>query len=1294
MWKPITILVLIIASAVATAAVIFQSIDRSDVVYTDGATIRQSVDDAPIRSVLWTPPVALPDSINTPQFDEYEPREYGGGLTLLFVRGRAGENADIWRAEWAGDGWAEPAPFDELNSTTDDLGPYPAPDGSAIYFYSDRMGGHGGYDLWVVRRMDGGEWAAPENLGPAVNTSHNEYGPALSPEGDQLYFASNRPKPDEPVVGSREHWPATIRETRDRRDYDLFVAALNDRGVGEPRRLEALNSPHDEGAPAVSTVGDFLYFASDRPGGLGGFDLYRTRRESGGHGSVERLGAPVNTESNELDPALRHLGFELLFSSDRFSAAAGDDDESPRSRYDLFVSESREVYRDTEPARSSFDWSAIIPWLWLLALLALLLLLLLLLRRFATNDVWRDRWRKLSLLAKCLILSLLAHALLMLLLAAWQVSPALLDVFDRDGGGTKVALVAPANMAIVSQLHGALELPAVDAPTPTVEAPPEPLSTNGVAAPAELAVESDAEALTASAESVELEDSSPERAQWSTPDEVDRFSPAPAPTPTLADAPADSAPRDAFAEEQLTLAPDQPAPLAPTPIVNRSATDAPIELPPTNEFARAPLADPAPVTPAPATRAAPRELEAFTPPSDAPVADAPSPEFSIPDAALPRRNESETATNDAARIDIRRTSLANSSPPPGEFAPSDSSTQTVEALLETPEFDIPRLETNSLPPAESTTNRPRTTFSDPVISLDPDSSRDSLASLTIPSTEFDRPHEARVDASSEEISDETRPRLRRDAAMHSEALPAMTEALSASIELDHESNATVAPYSSPVEPSEVTRQVLSPSAIPALGDALAVSKLAIPSTASEERRLTESDEESRTDELQRLQREASSPSRAAPPMVLDAPAEEMLETTPAVSETVSLLSDRSLREASPMQEMIDAAVSRRSSLDFATAETPDFPGVSTTPQLAIPLDRAPAADAYAQRDPEVRERLVAEGGGNAETEEAVAMALDWLRRHQSRDGKWSGRSFDDQCGRCGGQAGFDFDRALTGLSLLCFLGANHTHEFDGPYRETVERGLRWIVSAQGSDGDLRQGETMYSHGIATIALCEAYGMTGDLELRQPAQRAVDFIVNARHRESGGWRYDPRQFGDTSVLGWQIMALVSARRAGLEVPDEALDRAHDWLDEVSHPRAPGRYAYQPGIPPTPSMTAEGLFVRQLLGDDATMERGRDSVALIDEHPPRWDEDANTYYWYYATLALYQHGGESWEAWNERLVPELLEHQHQDGRLSGSWNPADQWSTIGGRVYQTALCTLSLEVYYRYLPQYLTPADAGD
>ncbi|HEY1066484.1 MAG TPA: squalene--hopene cyclase, partial [Pirellulales bacterium] len=234
----------------------------------------------------------------------------------------------------------------------------------------------------------------------------------------------------------------------------------------------------------------------------------------------------------------------------------------------------------------------------------------------------------------------------------------------------------------------------------------------------------------------------------------------------------------------------------------------------------------------------------------------------------------------------------------------------------------------------------------------------------------------------------------------------------------------------------------------------------------------------------------------------------------------------------------------------------------------------------------------------------------------------------------------------------------------------------------------------YAHGICTIALCEAYGMTKDPELRQPAQKAVDFIVAAQHG-AGGWRYEPKEPGDMSVVGWQMMALRSAQLAYLDVPQETIDDAKKFLDRVasqSGDRRYGatRYSYLPNSAPSEVMTAEAMLCRQYTGWKRS-EPAMGEVArwLVSEHLPGPQQGVNMYYIYYGTQFLHHYGGEPWKAWNNRVRDGLVNTQVQNGELAGSWTPSDQWGVIGGRIYSTSLSLLSLEVYYRHLPIYDAP-----
>lgn len=359
-----------------------------------------------------------------------------------------------------------------------------------------------------------------------------------------------------------------------------------------------------------------------------------------------------------------------------------------------------------------------------------------------------------------------------------------------------------------------------------------------------------------------------------------------------------------------------------------------------------------------------------------------------------------------------------------------------------------------------------------------------------------------------------------------------------------------------------------------------------------------------------------------------------------------------------------------------------------------------AGTLLAGRDPRVRSRLLNIEGGSDRSEIAVAMGLRWLAKHQNSDGSWSLDRFN-HAGECRGQCvghGVPSDTAATGLALLPFLGAGYTHRVDCEYKSEVQKGLDWLIANQADDGGLMGervfGNTgMYAHGQATMALCEAYALTHDSKLRIPAQKAVDFIVEAQH-SGGGWRYFPNQPGDTSVVGWQLMALRSAKMGGLNVPEKTFQQSNRFLTSVQESNTQGRFGYMPRSGPTETMTAEGLLCRLYSGWRANFPpllHGADW--LLTKHLPTKD-NSNMYYWYYATQALHHIGGERWRKWNERMRPLLIELQEKEGHQLGSWQPEGNHDLMGGRLYMTALAVCTLEVYYRHLPIYKNEALVGD
>ena len=414
-------------------------------------------------------------------------------------------------------------------------------------------------------------------------------------------------------------------------------------------------------------------------------------------------------------------------------------------------------------------------------------------------------------------------------------------------------------------------------------------------------------------------------------------------------------------------------------------------------------------------------------------------------------------------------------------------------------------------------------------------------------------------------------------------------------------------------------------------------------------------------------------------------------------DTVHIPPDELAQFDLPLPAKVDLSDNRTRAALLAAAEDArelrlDEPPQSL-PDLAAVKDRVGRADGYqaalAARDPRLRAEVVTKEGGTTLTEAAVSRGLRWLANHQNEDGSWSLSGFHraGECS-CSGDGAFATKSPGTALALLPFLGAGQTH-LTGKYKGTVSRGLKWLLENQTAEGDLRAGahgnEGMYTQGQATIVLCEALAMTGDEALRQPAQKAVDFVAAAQYND-GGWRYLPgpkKLKGDTSVLGWQLMALQSARSANLKTPDETWELADMYLDSVQRKNG-ALYCYQPGYDSSPAMTAEGLLCRIYLGWGKDRPGLRRGVAWLSEDELPTSSRQNIYYWYYATQVMHHVGGQEWEDWNLRMRDVLVKSQETRGHAAGSWLPRGEFSDAGGRIYMTALAVCTLEVYYRHLP----------
>lgn len=342
-----------------------------------------------------------------------------------------------------------------------------------------------------------------------------------------------------------------------------------------------------------------------------------------------------------------------------------------------------------------------------------------------------------------------------------------------------------------------------------------------------------------------------------------------------------------------------------------------------------------------------------------------------------------------------------------------------------------------------------------------------------------------------------------------------------------------------------------------------------------------------------------------------------------------------------------------------------------------------------------RENLVARGGSQ-KTEDAVLKGLQWLKRHQNPDGSWGANGFSQCCnrdpkypGKCDGAGAMWADTGVTGLALLCFLGAGNSTTI-GDFQDQVRDAVQYLTRAQDSDGCFgkREAHYMYNHSIATLAMAEAYSLSNyNAMIKTPAQKAVDFLCRAQNPNKA-WRYTYQSGdNDTSVTGWCVMALKSAKAAGLTISETAFSSTKAFLDSITDTKY-YRTGYTElgnaaGI--AESMTAVAMTARVFMGSNKNDPYLVGGAGLLQTNYPVWKDDKSTidyYYWYYGTLAMYQLGGDYWISWNDKMKAALLDSQEKEGCASGSWPAYDRWCSTGGRVYATAVNVLSLEIYYRY------------
>ena len=363
-------------------------------------------------------------------------------------------------------------------------------------------------------------------------------------------------------------------------------------------------------------------------------------------------------------------------------------------------------------------------------------------------------------------------------------------------------------------------------------------------------------------------------------------------------------------------------------------------------------------------------------------------------------------------------------------------------------------------------------------------------------------------------------------------------------------------------------------------------------------------------------------------------------------------------------------------------------------ELRIPLDDivelgdiAVLKGDFGGRSEAGRRAAVKKYGGTVESEKSVNLGLTWLQKIQRADGSWS---FGD-VGDAGSPGSMQTtDVGATSLALLCMLGGGNTRQTPGQYQETVTKGLAWLMksgirSSAGADmrGSHQGNSGMYVQGLATICLSEAAALEPkDRELRRIALEAVRFIEKSQGSD-GGWKYEPRQVpGDTSVVGWQVMALQSAKAGGISVSPDTFSDARKFLNFVQAEDGV-YYGYETPEKGRPTTTAVGLLCRMYMGWKREKPQLQKGVEFLSNLGPSKED---IYYNYYATQVLHHWDGELWNKWNEQMREQLVGTQIKEGPGAGSWDTTDPHRDAGGRIYQTTLSLLTLEVYYRHLPIY--------
>ncbi len=1237
--KNLVIVLALVAAGFFAAYLRFRPYLGNEGLFTDGAQTYGTGAGDHLRYAVWDRPEPLSALVNT-KSAEGRPALSPDGRFLVFSVGRLGLNADLYVAEILDGEPLSPRPLARVDSEADEWSPAFSSD--ALWFASNRPGGAGGLDLYRAS-YDAGSFGLPEPVGGGVNTASDECDPAPVPGSATFAFSSNRPRGE-------------------RIDFDVYFALPGvpaGEGSGDFRLspLAALNTPFDEREPAFTSDGRALVFASDRDGSLGGFDLYRSILDRGEWLAPEPISG-VNTKASERGPLPSQDGFTLLFAV-----------EDPSERSDLFRARSLELFRI--PGRP-------VGWIDLTILASLLLLALL--------AYLAKTWQRLDVVYKCFLVSVILHLLLLWWFRRVPVESRGLEAPKRESL-FKIRLAprdgqpSAGSRERGGRLEGVLE-PTTDAGGPeraqpaVVEGPPA--SEPALDLP-------------------RLETGSQPVALGSASSVAERDSEAASPSVRLEDAGtggpllSGEAPALAVGARMEPVARGVRSDSSPTR--GRASGAAGFVSRPGVASLTRDAAEPGEPGPAFTTRAEPTR-EAVGLSSAVRVAHpqeslasgeggSEAPELRLAARATPlptgARGEGSPERIGTPAGSSDRSSSSSAAPGP-LVALRDSIGRGAES---TEEARAPGGVAHELSPERRASGR----------------GASAVALEDRVQAEPPRAESIQAGGGAEPSLSPSLPTLRPPAERASGAGPERASTATKGDRRGSPSTAGAAPEPSPLA---VGKEEAGPVSGGSLARRASEGGAAVP--APQLRRLSNVPLEDRalSNEPTASGGEGSGAGSKASPGTTSAPG----ESDQRFLENLAGMRTDAARPSKAVDN--EPTRFRADTVGPAVQDVgPAFRGLAATSPAATERgierrqwDETP----YRARFGLEKEKALKLHGGGAETEKAVAAGLAYLAKRQKSRGCW-------------GSEGDEIEKYLqvmvgkTGLCLLAFLGAGHTPSSATEYSDVTARAVDYLLSIQEEESGHFGHSEAYSHGVATYALAECYALTHDPKLKEPLNRALAQILRNQNKGKdrrlyGGWSYfypDGRIFDRyprVSITAWQVMALESARLGGLRVPDRAFDDAKQFL-RGSYDERYGyfRYSHDPSrlrsdYRTLPGSTPAAIFALSLLGEDVKSEDFDAAREFVLERTPRAyrftsDVDfvthatGNLYFWYYGSLALFRDGGEEWDRWNAGLKATLLPAQEENG----SWQPIELYAEFAGdsdreRSYTTALCVLTLEVYYRY------------